>query len=787
MIRASTPQWELRIIAVTWASKGEFLNIKESDTALPAKRESDGVWSVDVPTFPRIGDQHGQLGIRSEAAPELLLFDGTVRPFTRLQGMNWWIEKYKFVKERNSRPYWKSTLNSKAGHAVIRIVDETIRLTLLPEDWSWEAVQQLERDLRNVALSLITENRSSAHFSIEQERRQGRMTAICDHAKRLREASIQALGRPITALASSIRPAPRHKAKPCVAGIIDAACQPGRRLVRSHFVEETANVPENRYLVYLLERAHKLLRLCYASLVAEAEDHRATADRIADELRRTPAHAPLVKVVSREEIEHEEKILSRHLERAKAWKPSDISFYESWTEHRESVRSPRNYLLTLIENDLAKLRRHRRSSADLGWQPHTTDAEQTEEYKRRRSALEKQADGSKKLGDTLRDRAVQLNVLIRAIEQVLARWNRLGVPMSSKAPASLAMRRRPAYVKTVAAYRALVREFGSESAADVLLREPDSAAFGIVDLWLLFERWCFVQLVSAVSRLFVARDSDVNERIVRAAIERRDQRSQVEVFHFDREGLTCSIELEPSLVTEAGRPPRFPDFKLEIRGGLVDVVAILDAKCRRYRESAKGDSELSYMLPSLATEIQKMCFGRGTQEGERNYSMDGKNLVFILHPSVNAVVKPNDHQYWSRQSYYGERSIDHWIARSPIHRYGAVYLRPNALDDLRRLVSLLVHAAVVPQRKGEIEAKMRKLIPCATCGGALVWDTVDHRTQGNNPKNPATCCKCGEYHMFTHCKFCGQRLVKAGWYSTYHALAGQIGNVRCPRCELALS
>jgi hypothetical protein len=108
------PNWELRLISVGWTSKHTFTVLAEADSPVSVTRNSVALWSALVPTFPQVGQRPGQLAIRSDAAPELILADGSQRPFKQLEGTRWWIEKCKFVSETDG-PYWKSTLNAKGG------------------------------------------------------------------------------------------------------------------------------------------------------------------------------------------------------------------------------------------------------------------------------------------------------------------------------------------------------------------------------------------------------------------------------------------------------------------------------------------------------------------------------------------------------------------------------------------------------------------------------------------------------------------------------------------------
>jgi hypothetical protein len=353
------------------------------------------------------------------------------------------------------------------------------------------------------------------------------------------------------------------------------------------------------------------------------------------------------------------------------------------------------------------------------------------------------------------------------------------------APTSVALRMNMPYAKAIAAYRKVRSAFRDETTMTALFSASCVREHGLVDLNLLYERWCTVQVVRVILSLgFEPDNEDALSLVARALVTRRDLRTEDENLTFMRGAVSLSVQMEPGMETVIGRGTKYPDLVIKLNGGAQTETVVLDVKCHEFAES-KGVPR-GTTLPSSSDEIRKMYFGpdRG---GERNYSMGGKNRAFLLHPCHGGIPEPSGFQHWSANSFYGERYAYDWQNNEagPDHHYGAVYLRPGELDDLRRLLGMVFNMATLPQLKGEVEAEFRCATRCLQCGGNLDWK--ENSTDKGIPKYECTCGSCGEFYVFTHCLLCSRRLVKCGMYWSYHSLAGQIGNVRCPRCGTSLA
>jgi hypothetical protein len=124
--------------------------------------------------------------------------------------------------------------------------------------------------------------------------------------------------------------------------------------------------------------------------------------------------------------------------------------------------------------------------------------------------------------------------------------------------------------------------------------------------------------------------------------------------------------------------PRTPDFKIE-----VSTMNSPNEKRNIILDSKFKDFDISRNHSSIAKELLELI-------EEKDYSQNGKNSVFILHPSYNSIESSYTLQEWKYNSYYGGDMIFEWQTRSPQHNIGAVMLRPHYKKDLHRLLGMIL-------------------------------------------------------------------------------------------------
>jgi hypothetical protein len=733
----------------------------------------------------------GQLAINArllESAPLLILADGTTVPMLSVPATDLWVENGEWLKERRKGqekpPNWprfrKASLNAKAGRVQIRIAQDILDLELSPEDWSWNDVLQLERDLRSTALELVLERKSAATAKKETERLTGSVEKLRAALTVFAEQCGKIARSPMRELRSNVELVRAHRAKPYPAGLIDLIRRDGASHVRSRVSQESIDCPENRYIAFLQHRCDLVIRLCQTMLEQRQETHRQRLSDLQHQLEAMPETAPTSVQISAEDINHERDMLRRHLNRI-ASGAFDTKEYAEWLYGKEVKYSRSGLLKWILEDKLRAL------NVQEGARTRRVSEADRREYCRRRGAMLHQQTHLKIELTGLKSLELDFKAVGRLLGLQSRSWRSFGLQPSSRAPTSVALRMNMPYAKAIAAYREVRSAFRDETTMTALFSASCVREHGLVDLNLLYERWSTVQVVRAILSFDFEPDREEALGLVaRALVTRRELRTEDQNIIFTRGALSITVQMEPGIETVNGRGTKYPDLVITLKAKPRTETVVLDVKCHEFAESLPKGAPRRTTLPSSSEEIRKMYFGPD-DHGERNYSMGGQNRVFLLHPCRGGVPEPSAFQPWSANSFYGERYAYDWQHddAGPDHRFGAVFLRPGELDDLRRLLGMLLNMVTLPQLKGEIESEDRSATRCFQCGGNLDWKETSTHTGA--PKYECTCGSCGEFYVFTHCALCNRRLVKCDMYWSYHSLVGQIGNVRCPRCGTSLT
>ncbi len=180
----------------------------------------------------------------------------------------------------------------------------------------------------------------------------------------------------------------------------------------------------------------------------------------------------------------------------------------------------------------------------------------------------------------------------------------------------------------------------------------------------------------------------------------------------------------------------------------------------------------------------------------KNYSEDGKNTVFIIHPSQNAIKSIVTSSDWGKYSYYGENAQCDWdknengVKNLPDHKYGAILLSPmirsgTYLDDLQRLIGMHLQYGMEDNRhishNSKLDSIVREKIFCLVCGSD---DCVTKQMPNKNGfRYFSECQECHHTTRYNYCWNCKHRLIKNGEYWSYHsAQALEPFNIKCPAC-----
>jgi pyrethroid hydrolase len=329
-------------------------------------------------------------------------------------------------------------------------------------------------------------------------------------------------------------------------------------------------------------------------------------------------------------------------------------------------------------------------------------------------------------------------------------------------PGTMTFVQNPSYRGAYSSYKEIQNDAKLENLFDDLLIIQE---YGITDQPNIYEKWCLLQIIKILDDYGFTQDNGWEAKLVNLVSEKKYATCS---FLFTHPSLSQNIELIYQPVLDNHKTP---DFMLKIKSNNGETVLVLDAKNKNYAEVFAQYNTFSDDLNNLVNI--------------KNYSADGSNAVFILHPKKDKGFLPvlPTPQSWSSCTTLGGSGVFDWEDSnlgSPEHMYGGAQVRPENLDNLKMVIALSLQYLTEDNHK-----VYNKVIPenvkfCVVCGGTDFNMGNRCQTKGTH----YTCQKCHHFFVEHYCR-CGNRLWKHGSYWTYHdTRSTEPYNIKCPLCNV---
>lgn len=421
----------------------------------------------------------------------------------------------------------------------------------------------------------------------------------------------------------------------------------------------------------------------------------------------------------------------------------------------------------------SKLREQGIALNENGWKTKLTPEELSEQEKERetiRKRLSYFASEHEKVGMVYQVLAPK----IKHFQQVEKEWRQCKVKSKSTFPNSMTFVQNPAYQAVHSGFKKLKEQIGLAD-EDILLSLEKIEAIGLVNMPLLYERWCLLQIIKVLTHAFRYQPEDNWKRKLIANIQGNEEQISIQFFN-PSVSRTITLQYEPFLANG-----KCPDFVLDVEaitksGYQVSKRLVVDAKyySAAYLKQRGG-------IGGVIHELYKV----------KDYSEGQENNVFVLHPVLDAVEKVVSPQEWAKDSYLGELSMFDWEAAHHERQatsYGAVCANPmksqRYLDEIQRMLGMFLQYGIEDNTPSRAESDDTQAINfCVSCGSEKVSD-VTNSMRSNHQKRWYRCNECTQFTVYNHCGTCNTRLIKNGEYWTYLSLMPMSSiNIKCPNCE----
>lgn len=377
----------------------------------------------------------------------------------------------------------------------------------------------------------------------------------------------------------------------------------------------------------------------------------------------------------------------------------------------------------------------------------------------------------------------QLKPLAQQVSNLVKRASGLGIQASRHAAftGSMTYVLNPDYRSALAAFRRALEVAGlTTSQLEGLLRLED---LGILDLPIVYERWCLLRIVSVLREHFrLTPPPELRDNLLGCVTDRGVLSLRFEGDAIRRDLL---LEYQPRLPRE-GLPEKQcpnPDFMLTVLprndddaiDGNPHPNLVVDAKYKPF-----VPIEESGPSRSLVDELDELI-------GRKQYHEPGDHRVFVLHPGngSDAAGRVADYCHFGGSHLVADSEYRKpWDQSSPDHRYGAVLLRPGVTDPLIRLILMHLYLGIDDSLGAFTTRSPSYPLICPACGGA----EMTHEPPSGIPITTHTgraqwCTGCGRMLVWNYSGGCGTHLFKLGGYWTFHETHPlNPYNIRCYHC-----
>jgi len=372
----------------------------------------------------------------------------------------------------------------------------------------------------------------------------------------------------------------------------------------------------------------------------------------------------------------------------------------------------------------------------------------------------------------------------RQLLKIIKALRKLDIKPSSYFPNSMTFVQNPHYQGIHNGYK-ILRDVTNLAEDQMLVSLEEIDAIGLVNMPLMYERWCLLQIIKILreSFRFIPQSSWKYQLI--DAIKTNKIDIEINLANADAKRF---ITLTYEKTLDSGKRP---DFVIDLDWYAEGDVQNEQPYKKRFVLDAKFYDKKTFErfggLKGVADELYN----------EKNYSESTDNPVFILHPCKTSLPERVTSQAWGKYSFLGELPIGGSDLIN--HQYGGVFLSPIDrqlyADELQRLLGLflqykLENSSTLDNDRDDDRTVSKPF--CICCGSSNLRRIEKSSGYYNRERKWVTrtprslwlqCNDCEQFISFNHCRNTDTRLIKNGSYWTYHsARAIEPFNMKCPNC-----
>jgi len=374
----------------------------------------------------------------------------------------------------------------------------------------------------------------------------------------------------------------------------------------------------------------------------------------------------------------------------------------------------------------------------------------------------------------------------RQLFKIIKALRKLDIKPSSYFPNSMTFVQNPHYQGIHNGYKTL-RDVTNLADDQLLVNLEEIDAIGLVNMPLLYERWCLLQIIKVLKESFRFIPKNNWKYQLIDAIKTNKVDIEVSFSNIDAKRF---ITLTYEKTLDSGKRP---DFVIDLDWYADNDHQNQCLQKKRFVLDAKFYDKNTFERFGGLMGVVDILYN------QKNYRESTDNPVFIIHPCNNVLPERVTSQEWGRNSFLGELPIGK-SSLNPDHQYGGVLLNPIDKrlysDELQRLLGLFLQYKLESSGTLDNERSDDRTVSkpfCIRCGSVNIRTndkpSYYYNSQGQKVNRTSRsvwmqCNDCEQFISFNHCRSTNTRLIKNGFYWTYHsARAIEPFNNKCPKCS----
>ena len=921
-------QFEIRYLDIRWFNQKTVIHITESFIPLKINLDDvDDCFFCETTIYPKIDTmKQSYLGFRYlddaiKSIPYINNQDLSKIKLKKTIDINtkktWWIiadEWHKghknYINKHNTAGTISLVLNKQPCKVLIQVSDDEI-----------DVLEAYLKDFKSDLWLLAFDDKSYITSDIKPNKIGGINDKTINAFGNLIHHAQKILDNPKGELREVLALKSFKKVKPVARTFMELTTKSDKRFLTSRTTQQTFNVPENQYILYVLQRCYRILK--QLDIVSDKKTHhyKNQLEKLEERLTKLTDYRKINEQLARKDLQRLQndydnnnldwlnqnlqsdfnkccpvnnsntpkqwyvKIqnptwnndgyfigIKSHIDKDWFYKNEEFQYvylkfedknkydalfkngfeYEVQgdIEHKKYKNKKGNdySLITLhhlteikiiggdtIEKLKEKILDNKKEIADLeknNWIKLLNNKELNEQN-REKTSIKKQQKYYQTLEQNTSKANKSLSPMLPKLKKIIEYLKKLKIKPLATFPNSITFVHNPHYQGVYAGYK-IIRDVTHLNDEDLLLSLEEFDKIGLVNMPLLYERWCLLQIIRVLVENYHYVPTQNWKHKLLKIIQTRNHSESIE---FENEFLKRKINLYYENILKNNKRPDFIlDVQYDKKPKEKTAYSAYDYHTTYEDENKIQEKRFIIDAKFYTADVIKSKGGISAIHHnlyiEKNYGADNTNSVFILQPSnknvITEIVSP---QEWGTHSYYGEIKMFDWERisvfkehkkRYDFHQYGAICLNPihkySFLDDLQRLIGMFLQYGIEDNNTAlkENSEKNKKDDTeaynfCIACGShdlRIVPQPIRYKCNlcknmtesaycqkcGSNDLEPVSkysvwyeCNDCKHFTTYNHCYQCRTRLIKNGDYWTYHShMPIQPLNIKCPCCEALL-